>query len=469
VSAVVLLATLAAASVACLRSARAGMFATLVVGFLADPLRKTMSGEPLWVSGVVGAVAVLALVGVVLRREESPLARLHEWAPYLRLPLALALLWVVIQSGRAFERTGSATIALIGILAYTLPVVALLLGHAATRRARDLRRLLLFYVACVLVMASGTLLSRAGVGGALVGQVGTGLAVYDRREAVLLQPGFFRAPELAAWHTSMAIGLVLLLFVTWRRRLSLLLGVGSAALLGYALFLTGRRKFLVQLALFLVLWTSLALLSKWARARLVVVVVCVLVVASVPLSAWLWSADRAAEDPLLARMALLGGQAEGRVAGMVLTGVEEVYARNGFLGVGAGAGSQGSQYYGGGADLAGGSAEGGFAKVLAELGVPGLLLFLWLGIAFLRYVVAVVRSEEASDVPWADRAAALGALVLGNAPTFSVAHQAFGDPMVLCSLGFVAGGLLRLPSAIAEESAAEARSEEDAPPSEDRR
>jgi hypothetical protein len=442
-------------AVACLRTAYAGVVATLAVGFLADPVRKLVPGEPLWISGLAGAAAVGALGGMLLRRERVPLSDVHAWSPVLRIPLALTMVWVVVQSARAYERTGSATIASIGLLAYTLPVVALVLGYAAVRRPTDLRRLLVVYVLATAAMASGTLLSRAGLGGRLVGQVGPGLRVYDASGPVLLEAGFFRTPEVAAWHTSMALGALLLLGVTWRGRLSLLWGGALAGVLAYALVLTGRRKFLVQLGLFLVLWAFLAWVARAARARLVVAVVCVLVAASIVLSTALGALDRAAEDPLFARVAQLGAQTEGRVRNLLVSSVEHVYERSGFLGLGAGAGSQGSQYYGGGAELAGHAAEGGFAKVLAELGVPGLVLLAWLGIAFLRYVVEVVGSPEVSAVPWADRAAALGALVLGNAPTFSIAHQAFGDPMVLCSLGFIAGGLLRLPAALEDVEPAE--------------
>src|SRR5262249_41462701 len=95
--------------------------------------------------------------------------------------------------------------------------------------------------------------------------------------------------------------------------------------------------------------------------------------------------------PYYARGENVQGEGLDRLSGNTIDSFQWVIAQNGIFGSGAGTGSQGAQYFGGGADLVGLAAEGGLGKVLAELGVPGLILALWLAIAVARYMWAVVR------------------------------------------------------------------------------
>ena len=129
---------------------------------------------------------------------------------------------------------------------------------------------------------------------------------------------------------------------------------------------------------------------------------------------------------------------------MTIDMFEYVIAQNGFFGSGAGTGSQGAQHFGGGAVLVGAAAEGGLGKVLAELGVPGLLLLVWILAAVGAYVwkaAARIRGDE--------NVAALSygilAFLAANGIVFTTAHQIFGDVNILIILGLLLGILLRSP------------------------
>lgn len=123
---------------------------------------------------------------------------------------------------------------------------------------------------------------------------------------------------------------------------------------------------------------------------------------------------------------------------------EYVIAQNGFFGSGAGTGSQGAQHFGGGAVLVGAAAEGGLGKVLAELGVPGLILLAWIMTAAVRYIW-----KAADKVRGDENVAALSygvlAFLMANAIVFTTAHQIFGDVNILTILGLLLGVLLRGP------------------------
>lgn len=131
---------------------------------------------------------------------------------------------------------------------------------------------------------------------------------------------------------------------------------------------------------------------------------------------------------------------------LLMTGGMLLYVidRNGFFGSGAGTGSQGAQHFGGGSVLVGSAAEGGLGKVLAELGVPGLILLLWLVVSAGRYVYAAAKHIK-PDESVATLAYGIIAFLVANAVVFTTAHQIFGDVNVLLTLGLLAGILLRTP------------------------
>ena len=120
------------------------------------------------------------------------------------------------------------------------------------------------------------------------------------------------------------------------------------------------------------------------------------------------------------------------------------YIRNGFFGSGAGVGSQGAQHFGGGYALVGGSAEGGIGKVMAELGIPGLIVFLWLFIALMRYIKWILDKSKNRNFLECRLIYGLVSFLLANAIVFIVAHQVFGDMYVLFLLSFMLGSVLGL-------------------------
>ena len=118
----------------------------------------------------------------------------------------------------------------------------------------------------------------------------------------------------------------------------------------------------------------------------------------------------------------------------------------GWLGAGLGSGAQGAQHFGGGAQRFGGAAEGGLGKVTIDLGVPGLVLFLWLAAVVIRQVWQRLRALSVASRGHATLAFGLAGILIANVATFAVATQVFGDLFVLILCGSALGFLLALPT-----------------------
>jgi hypothetical protein len=80
-----------------------------------------------------------------------------------------------------------------------------------------------------------------------------------------------------------------------------------------------------------------------------------------------------------------------------------------------------------------------------ELGVPGLLLAVWLVNALARHLRRQLGALERLSPQHARVAYGLVSFLVANAATFSVATQAYSDLFILLILGWCLGYLLAMP------------------------
>ena len=126
-----------------------------------------------------------------------------------------------------------------------------------------------------------------------------------------------------------------------------------------------------------------------------------------------------------------------------------MYKRQGLFGGGLGIASQGAHFFQSNS-IAGGSGEGGFGKVMVELGLPGLLILIWLAFSIIRYILRCLNLASQHFVDSKLLVLVLGvfAFLIVNAMTFSVATQLYGDFFVLILLGLVSGFVFSLPKLV---------------------
>ena len=431
----------------CLLDWRFGVSLSLVVGFLQDVLRKVVPGEPVYITALVGIFVMVTCLGAYRRGVPLNFKLIHAWNKSLRMPIDLFIVLVLIQSGVAFIRTNSLMIAGIGLIAYLAPLPAILLGYRFSRNEADIFKFVKIYLVVSLLMISGVYLSYIGYEWETLRSVGEGLFIYSAAEGKLaLYSGFMRSPEIAAWHAATSICLIVLLLLIRRRPAIVMVAAGlvSLFLLG-ALLLTGRRKFLVEILLFIAIY---AVFLAWFRKGTTKLAYAIMIMTLVGFFAYLYFVPKQVESGVASyyqRGLSVQRDAADRLSVMTVDSFQYVIAQNGFLGSGAGTGSQGAQYFGGGSDLVGAAAEGGLGKVLAELGVPGLLLLFWLAIGLIRYLHSIVKHVKSGDPMRAQMTYGLLAFQAANVLIYVIAHQVFGDVFVLILLGFCLGFVLAVP------------------------
>lgn len=436
--------------IVCVLDWRKGVAVCLLVGFVQDPLRKLDPSQAVYFTALVIPFVVATLFGLMVSKRRVTAAQILSIYPSLKPPLMFFAFVIVAQALNAYARTSSVVVLFIGLMAYLAPMLTLYLGiNYVVGVGRELL-LLRLYVVLGAIFVAGVLLEAAGVKWAIIGSVGTQLYFYTEKVNVLYA-GIMRAAEISAWHGAMVAMLSAVLYTIAKRGVARNIWVLVLAITLLSVFLTGRRKGLAEFAMFSLLAIVISFLSgaRFSKAY-IGVILGVVGLALFALQYMPVSAVFSDFSEFVLRLGYFPESPLQRAWNMTVGSFEYVLRDNSVFGSGIGVGSQGAQHYGG--MLTGASAESGFGKVLAEVGVIGVLAIGWLGWRMLAVVKDIVLVAKADTYYWR-LSIGLVAILGANAANFALAHQAYGDPFVLLILGFVIGHLLAIPVLVNRKSA----------------
>jgi hypothetical protein len=440
---------------------RQGLVMCVLIGVAQDPLRKLAPNQPVFYVLLVGVVFGIAWVRAALMRVPLGPSVIEGWKKNLKVPFSLFVALVVVQAMHSFVRYGSAYMAGIGLLVWLAPIPAVVLAYqyASRRGLLGIRRWMLVYVIAALLALSGVYLEYIGYEWRTLGEIGEGQIIYDVGTVLKAYSGFFRASEIAAWHTATIACFVFMLSVgkkpTLMRIVTALALIAVLVSLG---ILTGRRKMLIEIIIFISTYFFLVAWLQRGMARLAMVVLVMgaagyvfivgfvapdLVQRSYSKSMYVENAQRI--EGYAARGQSVFADLPSRVKALGVEPVAWAVENFGWFGAGLGTGSQGTNEIAEAHNIERWAAEGGLGKVAMELGVPGLFVGLWLLVALAKHLQRQLATLAKVSPQHARMAYGLIAFLVANAATFSVATQAYSDLFVLLILGWCLGFLLAMP------------------------
>jgi hypothetical protein len=453
---------------------RKGLSMCVLVGIAQDPLRKIAPGQPVFYIALVGVVFGVAWIRAALTRVPLSPAVIHGWKKSLKVPFSLFILLVVAQAMHSFLRYGSLFMAGVGLLVWLAPIPAVVLAYqfAARRGVQGVRRWVLLYVIAALAALSGVYFEYTGMDWRTLGEIGEGQIIFDVGTVLKAHSGFFRASEIAAWH---AAAIACFVFILSLGKRATLMRIGFAivmlALLVGLGILTGRRKMLVEITIFLSTYVFLVAWLQRGMARLAMVVLVMGLVGYIGIVGFV-SPDLV-QSSYSKSISMENAQ---RIEGYAVRGqsvfadlpkrVNDVGVRPliwaidtfGWLGAGLGTGSQGTNDIAQAHNIDRWAAEGGLGKVAMELGVPGLLLAVWLLVALARHLRQELATVAKISPQHMRMSYGLVAFLVANAATFTIATQAYSDLFILLILGWCLGFLLAMPALAASGDGVRRRS-----------
>lgn len=424
---------------------RSGLIAVLLVGLIQDPMRKLTPGAPgyfiLWSLVIFGMVFLFAWQ----RKHVGKLGMLALGDKRLSLYARLLGVVILFQALHGMLRWESLALPVLGAIQYIAPLLGVLLGMAYARGERDIRRFLavyaFFYVMAVLtVYLSPDYKDAYPVLQEIGFFTGHELKIYDVGTVLASYSGIFRVGEIAAWHGATA-SIFLIILAVRTPSLAFRLGVAIVviAMIG-AILLTGRRKMLMELSIFIALFFGLLSLMRGGGGKIVTLLLTLGVVGSFGLP---FLEQDQHSSLYLERGTSVFGEALTRLSlarDLFLSAV----MRSDGIGLGLGVASQGASHAGVNVTGIGGAGEAGVGKLVLELGLPGFILIVLLLYRLGRRSWTLLLGIDKRNHVLQHYSAAFAAFLLANVATFVVASQLYNDSLILLVIGVVTGMLFRV-------------------------
>jgi hypothetical protein len=434
---VVFLAFLALAVTVAITDWRRGVLMLVVTGALQDPARKLTPGTPflMTMSVVLIYVAILVTMQFQLQRALADFTKRFSavWSAF-----GITMFFIILAAVNGLMTNGVALwkVPVASLFIYLAPLPAVLIGYLYMDREDRLFTFIRVYCIVTSFALVGTVLeylrfdSRA-LG--MVAQSGDYIRFLPGLQVRMLS-GFYRGPDIMAWHAATLTSLAIVMVV--RAGISRSAGLWSlAAVWGcFNTIVSGRRKAIYMVAIFtaVFVWRYFRRLKTQQVAAFVVAALSIAFVvheiASNDNSSVYTKAASTTEQELAERL-------EGGLLGTI--------QQSGYLGQGLGVATQGTYHFATDDQVSQGVfgwQEGGLGKLTVELGVPGLLaaaLLMW------RALLMMNRIARHPDVPETSQIVRvmLFAAIVANIGNFLASAQVYSDPVLTLLTAFMAGAL----------------------------
>lgn len=392
-----------------------------------------LSTMPVWFAMLFGALPAISREWKAFKVQFPKLSGSVILFIYSMIPAALI---------SATYGPGSWMVTLVGILSYSCLLLGVLMGYFYPKNdTADLSKVLGFYCIITGFMLIGTYLDYLGlfsewkaIGSSAMGFQWRQTSVYGT--IVKMTAGFYRSPDVMGWHavTMIMFSVTLALSDTGTKRYLWLLLAGWGVV---GVMLCGRRKMLYILPMFgfVLFWLY------WRSRNIRFTVTKVIFIFFLFLLAGYGFYRSVGPNPEIEIYYFHNPNSPlERIGQHGFKALSNTLRQYGFFGAGLGTATQGIHHL----NVAKPRTwqEGGLGRILVELGVPGFLCFLNMCIALALSIRRLSIMHLKSDPDKFILRAGLIAMICGNAGSFVVSHQIFGDPFVITFFAFLLGLIL---------------------------
>ena len=345
---------------------RLGIYLMLIAGMLQDPVRKLMPGAP--------GIMVLAFVPIFIALCANLFSRGSSWPRFLSanpwlapklsfFGLALMLAFVVLLVNYGL---GVWKVAVIGLIGYAFPLIAVAVGYWFAQNVTTLKRLILFYCVATAVLLIGGLLESWNVfpQWRALGTDALGMTWIRHVPGYIVQltSGFYRSPDLMGWHAALLVMFSLMMTLYSKSPMARMLWVGLVVWGVVIVLISGRNKMIFMPAIF-VSTVGVAYLYKGNVARsMTMILTGVLAVGLF----WATNTQLQLDEEYIMYVGEGSSTATERVKSHGIVSLWSTYQQSGFFGEGLGSASTGARF--GGASGIRTWQESGTSKLLVELG-----------------------------------------------------------------------------------------------------
>ncbi|MFN9485190.1 MAG: hypothetical protein ACK6BM_00925 [Cyanobacteriota bacterium] len=429
---------------------RGALIFTIIVGFMQDPIRKASEIDSSYF-GVLSLVCFLVTFILLKSKFRYWNLGLICWSnPGIVTLMPVFVYILAFQALNSFGRFGDLRLTLVGILFYTLPLIAFWVGFHIGCDNKLLRTFILVYVSICSLWALSILFSLSGFESNLLKEVGGGIEITGIGAG---QSGFWRTSEIAGWHLAAGACFSFILGMTESKDLQRYMYFFLSTGLTFLTVTTGRRKALGMVIVFISMYLLYYTLSSKGN-RLFRALSSLGLITLLTLSSYGFIFNerfQANLTPYFNRSATLTTEeSQERLSVQGIGALVRGFEIGGLFGFGVGSGSN-SGSTGIGAARSGVQSlafvsEGGGGRVIVELGALGvaflLYLFINIGVLYFRnYRIAKIYLSNTE----CEILTGLVIFTVVNIISFFSASQLYSDPFVLIIIGLSCGTFLAVP------------------------
>ncbi len=426
---------------------RWGIYLIILAGFIQDPVRKVIEGQPVAYSTVVIFVFALSLLLAFMANNSWRVRHLTLDNPHLEFSMGLYILFVIFSSSYSFVSYGNPTIAIIGISIYLGPIVAAVYASLVFDNYKAIASFITFYLIGIGILNLTIWLSVFGVEYKILEEIGGGIDIYEHsiRGYLDVHSGIARTSEIAAWHlaTGACFSLILAVHVNGGLK-KIILYLLTIACLFSGIF-TGRRKMYALFAIFCLTLLLLALYESKAKHKnfvfLATIIICIITISLYAVFQKQILMLSFASDYLSRAFTLFGDTTDrlSTTAGSFTYTLQNIE----FIGDGIGSTGQGVADFS--ARQSSWNAETGLGRLGNELGVLGLIIIVVMLVMLFSHIVVTDRIIKRQDFQLSFFQRSLMAFLFANAINYFNAAQAYNDLFILLILGLTLGCVLSTP------------------------
>lgn len=425
-------------------------------GFLQDPLRKIIPGEPVFLTTLAALSLIAVFVKLKLRGSSPSLLSPFKNQHNIQSVVITYICLVVVQAILGYLRYNNPIMLAIGLLSYLIPFPILWVAWYANKKFLVITKQAKLYVLFSIIVSFTIFLSYLGFDWKFIQPVGEAMLISSDYGPLLSHSGLMRSGEIATWHVATA-GCILLGYLIYKNNLiwyTIFLPIfGGMFVSG---LLTGRRKFIGEIVVFVFVYLMLyvyfhsqKILKNNIYFFTFLIVGLLTFMYFFPLD--LNSISNPNLEPYLARGQTVAG--DDRLVSLGFNSIFWAINRFGYFGIGAGTAGLGMAHFGGVVDGAGGAGEGGLGKIVVELGIPGLIIIVYL---LFKLLLVFWKNLKLSFAVNKGEFSCLNliyfSLLIANVPMFISSSLLFGDPFILIIIGLFMGNLLGIKRALGLDS-----------------
>ncbi len=434
-----LLGLIAFSTLVTLGNWRSGLLFFILIGVLQDPIRKitpgtsalfVLSTAPVWAAMIIG----------ISGREKSPWHVFKMCHPQLAGAMAIFAISLIpagiISLG---YDTGGLQLALMGAFSFYGAIISMLIGFTYITTTDDLIKVFKYYCILVSIALIGTPLEYLGLfkeWGALgTATLGTTWTRYFPGYTLYMISGFFRSPDVMGWHSA-ALVMIATAIALVQRGATRMVWMGLAGWGIFGLMMCGRRKMMYMLPIYvlIILWIQSRRHGRRGKILGIISVTALL-------GYFVYQHFGPSETVNEYYVGHTTAEVKGRIFSDSIDALENTWDQSGFWGTGLGSASQGRQHIK--MKALRNWQEGGLDRLLTELGVPGFIASIIVGLVLIKTIFQTIMKVDVQqkDIPLF---AGLAGLVLANGGSFIVSHQIFGDPFINCFFSINIGFFLSI-------------------------